>query len=143
LDNLAASRASRITLYVIKWYRSRESAARRVHQEEQRFMSKGAMQPLHPGEVLQKDFLEPAGLSETALARALGLNAPRINDLVRKRRGVSPDTALRLARYFGGDPLDWLILQAKHDLHIATVAAAKEIEGVVTPRAKARPTAPR
>ena len=97
-------------------------------------MSKITSPPRHPGEILKKDLLEPAGLSETALAKALGVSPPRVNDLIRRRRGVTADTALRLARYFGGEPLDWLVLQAKYDLHGAEAAAGKKIEQLVTPR---------
>lgn len=69
----------------------------------------------HPGEVL-RDELEKLELSVNAFARRLGVDTPRINEIVRCRRGVSPDTAIRLAKYFGGDPMVWLMLQAKHDL---------------------------
>ena len=71
----------------------------------------------HPGEVL-RDELESLELSVNAFARRLGVDTPRINEIVRCRRGVSPDTAIRLAEYFGGDPMVWLTLQAKHDLSI-------------------------
>ena len=91
-------------------------------------------QPLHPGEILRKDFMEPSCLSATALAKALGVTPPRINDILRKRRGVTGDTALRLARYFGGEPIDWLLLQAEYDLHVAEIAAGKAIEREVKPR---------
>jgi addiction module HigA family antidote len=97
-------------------------------------MSKAMAQPLHPGEILRKDFLEPAGLSATALAKALGVTPPRINDILLKRRGVTGDTALRLARYFGGEAIEWLHLQARYDLQIAAVAAGKTIEREVAPR---------
>jgi addiction module HigA family antidote len=97
-------------------------------------MSKNAAQPLHPGEILRKDFMEPSGLSATALAKALSVTPPRINDILLKRRGVTGDTALRLARYFGGDPLDWLLLQAAYDLRVAEIASGKTIEREVTPR---------
>lgn len=106
-------------------------------------MSKNNPAPRHPGEILKLDLLEPAGLSETALAKALGVSPPRVNDLVRKRRGVTADTALRLARYFGDEPLDWMLLQAKYDLHVAEVAAGKEIEQVVRPRAPTQKKASR
>jgi addiction module HigA family antidote len=66
-------------------------------------MSKNGMRPVHPGEVLREEFMVPLGLSANALAKALNVPAPRINDVVRGRRGVSADTAMRLARYFGGD----------------------------------------
>jgi addiction module HigA family antidote len=66
-------------------------------------MIKNGMRPVHPGEILREDYLAPLGTSANALARALNVPAPRINDIVRERRGVSADTAMRLARYFGGD----------------------------------------
>jgi addiction module HigA family antidote len=65
-------------------------------------MFKNGMRPVHPGEVLLEDFLKPLGMSANALAKALRVPAPRINDVVRGRRGVSADTAMRLARYFPG-----------------------------------------
>lgn len=98
-------------------------------------MSKNTAQPLHPGEVLRKDFMQPAGLSATALAKALGVTPPRVNDILLKRRGVTGDTALRLARYFGGDAMEWLVLQATYDLRIAEMESGKLIEREVMPRA--------
>lgn len=93
------------------------------------------MRPIHPGEVLREEFLEPLELTAHALALALRVPAPRINDIVRKRRGVSPDTALRLARHFGTTPQFWLSLQASYDLKIAMRDAGKKIEREVEPRA--------
>ena len=61
-------------------------------------MFKNGMRPIHPGEVLREDFLKPLGMSANALAKALNVAAPRVNDIVRERRGVSADTAMRLAR---------------------------------------------
>lgn len=63
-------------------------------------MIKSDMRPVHPSEILQEDFRCPLGTSANALAKALNMQAPRINDIVRERRGVSADTAMRLARYF-------------------------------------------
>ena len=80
---------------------------------------KNNMRPIHPGEVLREDYLEPLNMSANALAVALRIPAPRINDVVRERRSVSPDTALRLSRFFGGDAQSWLNLQAAYDLKIA------------------------
>jgi addiction module HigA family antidote len=80
---------------------------------------KNNMRPIHPGEVLREDYLEPLNMSANALAVALRIQAPRINDVVRERRSVSPDTALRLSRFFGGDAQSWLNLQAAYDLKIA------------------------
>ena len=96
-------------------------------------MTKNGMRPVHPGEILREDYLAPLGTSANALARALNVPAPRINDIVRERRGVSADTAVRLARYFGGDARSWLNLQAAYDLRVAEIANAKRIEREIAP----------
>ena len=96
-------------------------------------MFKNGMRPVHPGEVLREDFLAPLGMSANALAKALNVPAPRINDVVRERRGISADTAMRLARYFGGDARSWLNLQAAYDLRVAEIENAKRIEREITP----------
>ena len=95
-------------------------------------MSKNGMRPIHPGEVLREDYLVPLGLSANALAKALSVPAPRINDSVRERRAVTADTAMRLARYFGGDARSWLNLQAAYDLR---VAERQNVKREVTPAA--------
>ena len=74
-------------------------------------------------------------MSAHALAMALRVPAPRINDIVRERRGVTPDTAMRLARYFGGDAESWLSLQVAYDLRVAEIASADKIAKEVDPRA--------
>lgn len=94
---------------------------------------KNGMRPVHPGEVLREDFLVPAGLTANALAKALRVPAPRVNDIVRERRGITADTAMRLARYFGGDAHSWLNLQAIYDLRVAEIANARKIEREVMP----------
>src|SRR4029453_9270074 len=96
-------------------------------------MFKNSMRPIHPGEVLREDFLVPLGTSANALAKALKVPAPRITDIVRERRGISADTAMRLARYFGGDARSWLNLQAAYDLRVAEIANAKRIEQEAMP----------
>ncbi|MEP7242861.1 MAG: HigA family addiction module antitoxin [Gammaproteobacteria bacterium] len=96
---------------------------------------KNGMRPVHPGEVLREDFLRPAGLTANALSKALRVPAPRINDVVRERRGITADTAMRLARYFGGDAHSWLNLQAIYDLRVAEIANARKIERDVMPSA--------
>ena len=83
---------------------------------------KNGMRPVHPGEILREDFLLPLGMSANALATALRVPAPRINDIVRERRAVTPDTALRLARYFGGDAQSWMNLQLAFDLRTTEIA---------------------
>ena len=77
--------------------------------------------------------ISSAGLTANALARALKVPAPRVNDIGRKRRGVSVDTALRLARYFGGDARSWLNLQTAYDLRVAEIAVAKYVAREVAP----------
>ena len=98
-------------------------------------MFKNGMRPVHPGEILREDYLAPLNLSANALAKALSVPAPRINDVVRERRGMTADTAMRLARYFGGDARSWLNLQAAYDLRLAEQANAKRIEREITPAA--------
>lgn len=98
-------------------------------------MPKYAMRPVHPGEVLREEYMRPLELSANALARALKITPARVNDIVRERRGVTADTALRLARYFGTDAQSWLNLQTAYDLRVAEIAAGKEIQRKIKPRA--------
>jgi len=100
--------------------------------------SRNGMRPIHPGEVLREDYLVPLGLSANALAKALGVTAARVNDIVRERRGVTADTAIRLARYFGGDAKSWLNLQMAFDLRVAEVESARIIERQVKRRTSSR-----
>jgi antitoxin HigA-1 len=95
---------------------------------------KNGMRPVHPGEILREDYLIPLGMSANALATALRVPAPRVNDIVRERRGVTADTALRLARYFGGDAQSWLNLQSTYDLRRVEIENARTIEREVLPR---------
>jgi addiction module HigA family antidote len=90
-------------------------------------MRKNGMRPIHPGEVLREDYLAELGMSANALAKALKVPAPRINDIVRERRGISADTALRLARYFDTTPRFWLNLQLTYDLRIAEARSGRRI----------------
>jgi addiction module HigA family antidote len=97
-------------------------------------MIKNGMHPIHPGEILREDYMVPLGLSATALAHALGVTPARINDIVRERRGITADTALRLAQYFGTDAQSWINLQTAYDLRAAELAAGETIDRVVKPR---------
>ncbi len=92
------------------------------------------MRPIHPGEVLREEFLAPLGMSGHALALELKVPGPRINDIIRERRAVTTDTALRLARYFGTTPQFWLNLQASYDLKIAEKELGPKIEREVHAR---------
>ena len=94
---------------------------------------KNGMRPVHPGEVLREEYLKPLHLSVNALAMALRVPSSRMNDVVLERRGVTPDTALRLARYFGGDARSWLNLQTSYDLKMVEAKRAG-IEREVAPR---------
>ena|SRR6266850_1330778 len=98
-------------------------------------MFKKGMRPVHPGEILREDYLIPLGLTASALAKALNVPAPRINDIVRERRSVTADMAMRLVRYFGGDARSWLNLQAAYDLRVAEIQNAKRIEREIAPSA--------
>ena len=77
------------------------------------------LKPIHSGEHLREDFMNPLGLSSDGLARALGVTALLINEIIRERRGITADTALRLARYFRTDAQSWLNLQSHYDLQCA------------------------
>jgi antitoxin HigA-1 len=95
------------------------------------------LSPIHPGEVLREDVLEPLGMSVNQLSKALAVDASRLNDIVRGRRGVTADTALRLARYLGTTPEFWLNLQQSYELRVARQARQKEIDRAVRPRTDA------
>jgi addiction module HigA family antidote len=71
---------------------------------------------IHPGVVLREEFMQPLGLSSTALSNGIGVTPARVNEIVREKRGISADTALRLARFFGMDPQSWLNLQQHYDI---------------------------
>jgi antitoxin HigA-1 len=89
--------------------------------------------PIHPGEILREDFLLPLGLSMNRLALDLRVPVTRVVEIVRERRGITPDTALRLARYFNTSARFWLNLQTAYDLEIAEDDLAREIDREVSP----------
>jgi len=89
--------------------------------------------PIHPGETLQEDFLNPLGLTANRLSMELLVPATRMNDIVRGRRAITADTALRLARYFGTTPQFWMNLQANYELELAEDERGGEIEQRVRP----------
>jgi addiction module HigA family antidote len=93
------------------------------------------MRPVHPGEVLREDVLEELGMSANALAQALGVPPNRITAILHGDRGITADTALRLARYLGTTPEFWLNLQATYDLRTAEIEVGEAINRTVTPRA--------
>ena len=81
-------------------------------------MAARKMAPVHPGEILMEDFLEPMGISQYRLSKDIGVPPRRINEIVHGKRAISPDTALRLARYFGVTETFWSNLQAHYDLEV-------------------------
>jgi addiction module HigA family antidote len=95
------------------------------------------MRPIHPGEILREEFMIPLGLSANALAIALRVPAPRINDIARERRAITADTALRLARYFGTSAEFWLGLQSDYVMKIALVEHGERINQDVAPMEQA------
>ena len=97
---------------------------------------KNGMRPVHPGEIL-RDELDALGLSANALSKALGVPVNRVTAILNGQRGVSADTALRLARYFGTTPQLWLNLQKTWELRQAEIESGREIAERVTPRRSA------
>ena len=91
-------------------------------------MTRERLRPIHPGEVLQEEFLKPMGLSQNRLALDIDVPARCINEIVSGKRGITADTALRLARYFGISPQFWLGLQLDYELDVATDKLANRIE---------------
>jgi addiction module HigA family antidote len=100
-------------------------------------MATNKMRPIHPGEILREEFLVPLGMSANALAMALHVPAPRINDIVRERRTLTPDTALRLSRYFDTTAQFWLNLQSAFDLKQAERETGGKIAEEVRPMQRA------
>lgn len=92
--------------------------------------------PITPGEMLKEEFLEEYGLSQSRLARAVGISPNRIAEIVNNRRRITADTALRLALYFGNSPEYWMNLQSHHDLKMARKAlSSEEAKRIVSERA--------
>jgi addiction module HigA family antidote len=95
--------------------------------------------PIHPGEILREEFLTPLGLTQNGLARALRVPPRRINEIILEKRGITADTALRLARYFGTTAEMWTGLQADYDLRLARYAKARQIEREIEPLPSLQP----
>lgn len=86
--------------------------------------------PVMPGEILREEFMEPLGLSQNGLARAIGVPPRRINEIVHGKRAITADTALRLAAYLGPDPQFWLNLQAHYDLSVTYMDTHELLEAI-------------
>ena len=89
---------------------------------------------MHPGDILLNDFMKPLKLSSYKLAKELGVSVPTVNEIVRRRRAVTAEMALRLARYFGTSAQVWQNLQAQYDLEVASAKIGKRVESRIQPR---------
>ncbi|KES20447.1 MULTISPECIES: HigA family addiction module antitoxin [unclassified Pseudomonas] len=98
-------------------------------------MTTNGMRPIHPGEILREEYLQELGMTPAALARALNVSAPTVNDIVRERRGVTADMAIRLGRYFDTSAEFWMNLQGEYALATAYAANGEQIEHEVEPLA--------
>ena len=98
-------------------------------------MKDNGMRPIHPGELLREEYLEPTGMSVNALSKALRVPATRMNEIVRENRGITADTAMRLARYFNTSERFWLNLQIEYELRSAQDRNATRIAEEVAPYA--------
>ena len=94
---------------------------------------KHKLAPIPPGEILFEDFMVPLGISQNQLARALGVNPARVHEIVHGRRGISAETALRLAAHFGTSAEFWMHLQSRYDLKVAERTHGRTIKKVVRP----------
>jgi addiction module HigA family antidote len=88
------------------------------------------LNPIHPGEILKHEFMEPFSLSSNRLAKHIGVTPARINEIVRARRGITAETALRLAQYFNTDAQSWMNLQQHYELEVAEQAIGKEVASI-------------
>src|SRR5438128_3236846 len=100
-------------------------------------MPTAKLAPVHPGEILQTEFLEPLAITQYRLAKDISVPPRRINEIVRGSRGITADTALRLARYFGTSDRFWLNLQARHDLEVEKERLGNRLTREVTSLAAA------
>lgn len=95
-------------------------------------MRKKLLPPIHPGEILREEYMRPLRLSSNALARRLGVTAARVNEIANERRGITADTALRLARCFSTTPEFWMNLQQRYELEAARREVGTAVERDVT-----------
>ena len=98
-------------------------------------MTNNGMRPIHPGEILREEYLDPLGMSVNALSKALHVTPTRMNEIVRENRGITADTAMRLARYFGTSERFWLNLQTEYELRQAQILKGDEVAREIEPHA--------
>lgn len=102
-------------------------------------MASKRLRPVHPGDILKNDFLEPLEITSYRLAKELGVSRPTITQLVARRRNITAEMALRLARYFGTSAQVWQNLQAQYDLELATSRIGKVVKQKIRPRSESEP----
>jgi len=100
-------------------------------------MATKRLEPIHPGEILEEEFMRPLGLSANTLAKRIDVPVTRISEVVRGHRGITADTALRLARFFGTSAELWLGLQAEYDLRVARRDVGDSVESRIVPLKRA------
>lgn len=105
-------------------------------------MATKKLRPVHPGDILKNDFLEPLDITPYRLAKELGVSRPTVNQLLARRRTVTAQMALRLARYFGTSAQVWQNLQSQYDLEVATSKIGRTVQQTIRPRAAAGRAAP-
>ena len=99
-------------------------------------MATRRLRPVHPGDILKHDFLEPLGLSAYRVAKDIGVSLPTVNDIVRRRRAITAEMALRFARYFGTSAQLWQNLQSQYDLEVAQARIGSTVERRIRPFAQ-------
>ena len=104
-------------------------------------MTHKKLPPIHPGEILLAEFLEPMGISQYRLAKDISVPPRRINEIVHGLRGITADTALRLSRYFGSSERFWLNLQTRYDLEVEKDRLGKRLDNEVRTRSHPLPSA--
>jgi addiction module HigA family antidote len=102
-------------------------------------MATKKLRPVHPGDILRNDFLEPLGLTAYRLAKELGVSRPTVTQLVGRRRTVTAEMVLWLARYFGTSAQAWQNLQAQYDFEVATMKIGKAVKQKIRPRSEREP----
>jgi addiction module HigA family antidote len=96
-------------------------------------MTEKTLPPIHPGEILLEEFLEPLGISQYRLAKEIHVPPRRINEIIHGKRGVSPDTALRLSRFFGTSERFWLNLQTRYDIEMTKRKIGEQLQSEIQP----------
>ena len=102
-------------------------------------MTNNKMRTIHPGEILREEYVKPLNMNANSLAIALRVPATRISEILKEKRSITPDTAMRLVCYFGGDAQSWLNLQSAYDFKIAEAKIFPQIKMEVLPRPEYHP----